>query len=319
MNTYTPTAALYDLRNQRARILVVDDQPVNIRAIHQIFADDHDVFMATNGEQAIAFCQKTPPDMVLLDVMMPGMDGLEVCSRLKRHRETQSIPVIFVTSYQHSHDETACWEAGGVDFVNKPVNPTTLRNRVRAHLSLKFQSDMLRGMAFIDGLTNIANRRCFDDKLQAEWRRCSRSGSALGLLMIDVDFFKRYNDHYGHQAGDDCLRLVALVLKSNLKRPFDLAARYGGEEFACLLPETDLVGASVTAATLEDAVRKLQIEHVKSDIAQVVTISVGASACYPNRHDTSASLVQMADSQLYLAKQRGRGQICAESSTLSAG
>lgn len=300
-----------DLGQRRGQLLVVDDQPINIHVIHQALAADHNVFAATSGEQALAFCEKTLPDLVLLDVVMPVMDGLEVCRRLKQNPDTQNIPVVFITAHQHPEEENICWAAGGVDFVNKPVNPVTLRNRVKAHLTLKFQADMLRVIAFNDGLTHIANRRYFDVRLEAEWQRCNRSGSTLALLMIDIDFFKSFNDRYGHPTGDDCLRRVAAALTANLHRPFDLAARYGGEEFVCLLPDTDLAGATAIAEKLELAVRQLGIEHLDSDVAQVITVSVGAAASRPDQSNTSALLIQQADVQLYQAKQQGRGRVCA--------
>lgn len=310
MLTPDPTFPFPALGARRGRVLVVDDQPTNIRLLHQILSAEHNIFMATNGEQALAICHKAPPDLVLLDVVMPGMDGLEVCRRLKAHPDTEAIPVIFVTGGTDMADENACWEAGGVDFVNKPVNQLTLRHRVHAHLKIKFQADALRAMAFADGLTGIANRRLFDETLDAEWRRCCRSGARLAVLMIDVDFFKRYNDRYGHQAGDDCLRRVAAALKASLSRPFDLVARYGGEEFTCLLPETDAEGALVTAQRLETAVRGLSIEHLDSDVAVVVTISVGVAVMVPLRDGEGATLVRQADAALYRAKQMGRGRVC---------
>lgn len=297
------------LSQRRGRLLVVDDQPINIQAIHQIFADTHDVFMATNGQQALDFCSRTPPDLVLLDVEMSGMDGLEVCRRLKQNVDTRSIPVIFVTANNSPDHENACWLAGGVDFVNKPVNPMTLQNRVRAHLTLKFQFDLLHDLAFVDGLTGVANRRLFDERLEAEWRRCKRSQLPLSLIMIDIDYFKLYNDHYGHQMGDDCLRAVASALKTRVLRPYDLLARYGGEEFVCLLPETDLAGATVIANALLDAVHALKIEHVRSNNNQMVSISLGVASEDFAQERSAEQLLQRADSCLYQAKRKGRAQV----------
>lgn len=302
--------AAYDLGSRRARLLVVDDQPVNIQAIYQIFAETHDVFLATSGEQALTFCRSEPPDLVLLDVVMPGMDGLEVCRRLKQQTDTQGIPVLFVTGQDQPEQEIACWEAGAVDFVSKPVNPTTLRNRVRAHLTLKFQADLLRQLASTDGLTGVANRRYFDERLEAEWRRCKRNRKSVTLIMIDVDFFKRYNDHYGHQAGDDCLRQVVGTLKASLKRPQDLVARYGGEEFVCLLPETEWADGMMIAGELEKAVRALRIEHADSSVDAVVTISLGVGSAQPGEFNEADSLIRLADTQLYRAKQEGRSRAC---------
>ena len=317
MSLYAPTPAPYDMQCRRGHVLIVDDQPSNILYIRQILAEDYDTFLAKSAEQALAFCAATPPDLVLADVMMPGMNGLELCQRLKQHSATVNIPVIFVTANQTMEDETACWNAGGVDFVSKPVNPQTIRNRVRAHLTLKFQADVLRQLAFLDGLTGIANRRYFDDRLAAECRRCSRSGTPLALIMLDVDFFKRYNDRYGHLAGDDCLRRIADTLKANLRRPYDLVARYGGEEFVCLLPDSTLAGAGEAAALLEQAVRELAIEHRDSDVADVVTISLGVAVCLPDRSFDADMLIKTADANLYKAKQAGRAQVHADSLLLA--
>ncbi|MBS7663232.1 diguanylate cyclase [Pseudomonas lalucatii] len=300
----------YDLGGRRARLLVVDDEPVFVRLIHQLFSAEHEVFMATSSEQALDICAHSAPDLILLDVVMPGMDGLELCRRLKQLPQAQAIPVIFVTARESLDEETACWAAGGVDFVNKPFNPLTLRNRVNVHLALKFQADRLREMAFVDGLTGIANRRQFEERLELEFRRSRRNGSALALLMIDVDFFKPYNDRYGHQAGDECLRRVASLLKASMSRPGDLAARYGGEEFVFLLPETNEAGARVIAQRLVDAVRQLNLEHLDSAVAAVVTISIGAAVLGPDSSESCRALVTLADAQLYRAKKQGRGRVC---------
>ena len=289
-------------------LLIVDDQPINIQALYRIFAADHRVLMATSGAKALAVCRDDPPDLVLLDVVMPEMDGYEVCARLKADDATRDILVIFVTSHTEAAEETKGLELGAVDFIAKPVNPAVVRARVKTHLSLKAQSDLLRQMVFIDGLTGVANRRCFDETLSAEWRRSMRSSSPLALLLLDVDHFKRFNDRYGHQAGDDCLRLVASAIKVHLLRPGDLAARYGGEEFACILPATDFEGAMAVAAGIEQRVRRLQIEHADSDVSNLVTLSVGVGVTVPEPSDNPQRLVALADTQLYQAKHSGRGR-----------
>ena len=211
---------------ERPRLLVVDDQPTNIQVLYQIFQADHEVFMARDGEQALAFCRNNPPpDLVLLDVVMPEMDGIEVCRQLKADPVLADIPVIFVTACSEPADETRALESGGVDFITKPVNPAVVRARVKTHLTLKAQGDVLRSLVFVDGLTGVANRRRFDEALQIEWRRCQRKGAPLALLMMDIDHFKRYNDRYGHQTGDACLQQVAATLKAGLQRGHDLVAR----------------------------------------------------------------------------------------------
>jgi diguanylate cyclase (GGDEF)-like protein len=293
---------------ERPKLLIVDDQPINIQTLYQVFAKDHQVFMATNGEQALAACRDKQPDLLLLDVVMPGMDGYEVCAQLKRDDSTCHIPVIFVTAHNNADDETRGLEVGAVDFISKPINPAVVRARVKTHLTLKFQSDLLRQMAFVDGLTGVFNRRFFDERLDAEWRRAERNSSSLGLVLIDVDYFKRFNDRYGHQVGDDCLKQVASCLKSQLRRGGDMVARYGGEEFACILPETEFDGAMAMAAQLERAIRALAIPHADSDVSRSVTISVGVAGKNGDTIGGPAGLLALADAQLYQAKHGGRGQ-----------
>lgn len=292
----------------RPRLLVVDDQPINIQTLYQIFHADYEVFMATNGRQAIEFCRNTPPDLILLDVVMPEMNGLEVCRQVKTEPATTDIPIIFITAQSEPADETRALEAGGVDFISKPVNPAVVRARVKTHLTLKAQGDMLRSLAFIDGLTGVANRRRFDESLQAEWRRCRRSETPVALLMIDIDHFKRYNDHYGHQAGDACLQAVAATLKQRFSRSHDLVARYGGEEFTCLMPECNFVAGLAKAEELRAAVVALGIPHADSPTANVVTLSIGIGARYPSAAESPESLLAAADAALYIAKSEGRNR-----------
>ncbi|HEY4082864.1 MAG TPA: diguanylate cyclase [Burkholderiaceae bacterium] len=306
--TATPQGLL-QLLGRRPRLLVVDDQPVNIQALHQVFAADCQVLMATSGTQALALCRDKLPDLVLLDVQMPGMDGYELCAQLKADSVLSTIAVIFVTANNRPEDETRALEAGAADFITKPFNPAVVRARVRAQLTIKLQADLLREMAFVDGLTGVHNRRHFDERLDIEMQRALRSRENLGVVLADVDFFKRYNDAYGHLAGDDCLRRVARTLKNCLRRPGDVLARYGGEEFACLLPDTDLAGALAVAESMEAAVRALQMPHAQSDVAPLVTLSLGVSVTLGGRGD-AGKFVSLADEQLYKAKAQGRGRVC---------
>ena len=310
-NPLTPEVVgdvLPTLPARRPRLLVVDDQPINIQALYQAFAADHQVLMATGGEQALALCASQHPDLVLLDVVMPGIDGHEVCRRLKADAATRDIPVIFVTAHSDEAAETQGLALGAVDFISKPVNPAIVRARVRTHLTLKAQSDLLRQWVYIDGLTGVHNRRHFDERLAAEWGRAVRNGTPLSVVLLDVDFFKRYNDHYGHQAGDDCLRQLAATLRVRMKRPGDFVARYGGEEFVCLMPDTDLPGALELAQQLGAAVAALGLPHAASDVAGVVTISLGVCTKRDSAVGSAAALLREADAQLYIAKSRGRHQ-----------
>jgi len=306
--TATPQSLL-QLLGRRPRLLVVDDQPVNIQSLHQVFAADCQVLMATSGAQALALCRDKQPDLVLLDVQMPGMDGYELCVRIKTDAELSPIAVIFVTSSDRPEDETRGLEAGAADFITKPFNPAVVRARVRAQLTIKLQADLLREMAFVDGLTGVHNRRHFDEQFEMEMQRALRSRESLAVLLADVDFFKRYNDAYGHLAGDDCLRRVARALKNSLRRPGDVLARYGGEEFACILPDTGLAGALSVAENMEAAVRALQMDHSQSDVGPFLSVSLGVAVSTSGRSD-AASLLSLADEQLYKAKAQGRGRSC---------
>ncbi len=295
---------------RKPRLLIVDDQPVNIQALYQVFAADYQVFMATSGAQALGICRDKHPDLVLLDIQMPGMDGYEVCRQIKAEVELQDLPVVFVTAHSEPQAETLGLEVGAVDFISKPFNPAVVRARVKTHLTLKLQGDLLRQMVFIDGLTGVYNRRFFDERLELEFQRAKRSGSTLSLMVVDVDYFKRFNDHYGHLAGDEALRAVATTLLGQLKRPGDMVSRYGGEEFACILPDTDAAGALALAGEMDSAIRAAQITHAYSDVCGFLTVSLGVASFQPDASRLAEELIVAADQQLYLAKSRGRGRAC---------
>lgn len=307
----TPVATMLDSTHGKPKLLVVDDQPINIQVMYRCFAGDYQVFMATNGEQALAICKNNPPDLILLDVVMPGLDGFEVCKRLKADETTNHIPVIFVTAHTDPAQETHGLNLGAVDFIAKPVNPDVVRARVKTHLTLKFQSDLLRKLVFLDGLTGVFNRRYFDQQITTEWGRASRNNAPLSLILLDVDFFKLFNDRYGHQAGDDALRVVSHALKACLRRPADLVARYGGEEFGCILPETSYEDALVIAHELEHKVRELAVPHASSSVDTVITISVGLATRPGSTDGDVNALLSLADSMLYKAKRTGRGRVCS--------
>ncbi|MDI1257805.1 diguanylate cyclase [Aquabacterium sp.] len=302
-------ALLLEDSGRKPKLLVVDDQPTNIQVLHRAFSADYQVFMATNGPQALSVCRDQHPDLVLLDVVMDGMDGHEIYRQIKADPAISDTPVIFVTAHNDPLQETQGLELGAVDFISKPINPDVVRARVKTHIKLKLQSDLLRKLVFVDGLTGVFNRRYFDHRLSTEWLRASRSKSSLALILIDVDHFKRYNDRYGHQAGDDCLKKVAQALLRGLHRPADVVVRYGGEEFACLLPETELAGAMQVAHHLEQSVRDLGVVHEDSAVADRVTISLGVAVKTANSPATFEELLTTADEQLYKAKNAGRAQV----------
>lgn len=293
------------------RILVVDDAMENIQILHHALRDEHEVLFALDGPRALEMALAQLPDLILLDAMMPGMDGYQVCAALRAHPALQDIPVIFVTALTHPEDETRALEAGAVDFISKPFNVAVVRARVRSQLTIKRQADAMRELSRTDSLTGVANRRNFNHTLEAEWRRCARAGAALSLIMIDIDHFKLYNDHYGHQAGDVCLQQVGLALSSCAARPQDLLARYGGEEFVLLLPQEAQPGASVVAQRVLETLRRLQIPHAGSPTAPFVTASLGVCTVLPPFEGRSSDqLIRTADQQLYRAKQSGRDRVC---------
>ncbi len=300
-----------DERLGRPKLLLVDDQPMNIRVLHQLFRYECDVHMATGGEQAIEVCKALLPDLILLDVVMEGMDGHEVCRRLKADPLTQDIPIIFLSANGEEDDEAIGLELGAVDYIGKPFNPMIVRARVKTHLTLKRQGDYLRSMAMLDGLTGVANRRKLEARLEAAWSQACRDNGPLSLIMIDVDYFKKYNDHYGHQRGDQCLRRLAMALAATLNRPYDLLARYGGEEFACLLPDTDLAGAERVAQKMLAAVVELRIEHLASEVGPQVSLSLGVATVRASARLTPQELLRCADEQLYLSNACGRARVCA--------
>lgn len=302
------STAMRDM-TRRPMILVVDDQPANIRLLYDILRSEHDVVMATDGQTALDLCTVQMPDLLLLDLIMPGMSGEEVCRRLKEDEQTRALPIIFVTAKNNPEEEAHSLEIGAADFITKPFHPKVVLARVRTQLALRSQAEALRSLALIDALTGIANRRQFDVVIAAEWRRCARMRRPLALLMIDIDSFKRFNDRYGHQAGDECLQKLASRLRMTLQRSHDLVARYGGEEFICVLPETPAEGAVAKAVELEQAVRALAIEHETSTVGSVVTISVGVAVVVPVPDEPHANILAIADRALYMAKRAGGGQI----------
>lgn len=294
---------------RRPTVLVVDDDPAQIRILHRILKPTTRVLMAGNGPDALACCAQHKPDLVLLDLTLPGMDGFAIIEALKSDEALSAIPVIFVTAGISEEAESMCLEAGGSDYITKPVNPRVLLARVGTHLTVKFLTDELTELATRDGLTGAYNRRTFDERLASDLDRAQRSGSPLSLALIDVDHFKSYNDTYGHQAGDEVLRVIVSTMRVVLNRPGDLVARYGGEEFACLLPDTPAAGAAVPLQRIIKGITDLAIPHVHSPTRPTVTVSAGLAASTES-DGTSESLLALADARLYRAKELGRARLC---------
>ena len=292
-------------------ILIVDDVPANIQVLAEALRGEYRVKVATNGATALAIANasESRPDLILLDVMMPEMDGYEVCHKLKSTPSTQNIPVIFVTAKGDVIDEERGLQAGAVDYIIKPFHLAIVKARVSNHISLKIKTDMLETLALIDGLTGVPNRRRLDEALNNEWKRGMREQQSLAIIMSDIDFFKAYNDHYGHGAGDQCLKAVAKALFNTLNRPSDMMARYGGEEFIAVHPHTDLQGAMQMAERWRQSIEELQIPHECSAVAHHVTISLGCAAMIPSNNLTPQMLLKQADQMLYRAKKSGRNRV----------
>ena len=278
------------------------------------------VIQAADGAEAVATYERERPDLVLIDVMMPLMDGYEAARRMRAIRPDEWIPIIFLSSMEEDQDLDRAIEAGGDDYLVKPVSYVVLNAKIRAMHRIEAMRRKLLDMSSQlvaanrelelisreDSLTCIANRRCFDSHLSQELKRAARQRSELSLVLIDIDHFKRYNDRYGHQAGDDCLKQVAATLSSGCRRPADLVARYGGEEFALILPDTSLPGAAALCGLLRQAIARLAVPHADSDVSAFVTMSQGIASAIPGTQATSQSLIERADLALYRAKHEGR-------------
>ena len=291
----------------RPTILVVDDEPINIKLIDDALKHQYRVICAMNGKQALSVArEQIQPDLILLDVLMPDMDGYDVCSELKHDPLTEHIPVIFITSLEDENDETRGFEVGAVDFIRKPIRRAIVQARIKLHLELKSQMDFHARRSLIDGLTEIANRRRLMEHLSLELRRAQRNKSNLSLIMLDIDFFKLFNDNYGHIAGDDCLKLVAEIVHQRMKRPNDLVGRYGGEEFVCVLPDTDFEGAEGMCKLLLDSIRQLEVPHKFSKVSDILTISIGSVTTIPSSATVREDLLKAADDALYESKHSGR-------------
>jgi diguanylate cyclase (GGDEF)-like protein len=291
------------------RLLIVDDQPANIRVMAEALGDQYDLFFATSGSKALEIASSAGVELVLLDVVMPDLDGFEVCRRLKSDERTSRIPVIFVTAREETSDEARGFDVGAVDYITKPIRPPVVQARVRTQLELKQARDLLETLASVDALTGIGNRRRFDNGLDEEWRRAARNGSWFSLAILDVDHFKRFNDAYGHARGDECLRAIAQAITVVARRPGDLAARYGGEEFGIILPETDPAAMAAVMKHLLSAVHSLGIAHAASPSGTQVSVSVGAVSVIASANQEPAAVLETADRLLYEAKENGRNRV----------
>jgi diguanylate cyclase (GGDEF)-like protein len=294
---------------KRASILIVDDSLLNLKFLERIIIDDYEVFSAQNGTDALALAIQHIPDLVLLDIVMPGMSGYDVLQALRANPITKDIPVIFITGLTGEQDEERGLMMGAADYITKPFRNAIVKARIRTQIAFIRQKKEIEQLSLMDSLTNIPNRRRLELQLSIAWDYAVREQGPISILMLDVDKFKVYNDTYGHQQGDELLKSLSRVLSKNIKRGEDLVARYGGEEFIILLP----------GAKLDDAIEVA--EHIRSDVADMVvltkdgkvtkaTISIGVASICPFCGDTSDNLIAAADEKLYRAKNEGRNRVC---------
>ncbi|MEH2290998.1 PleD family two-component system response regulator [Nostoc sp.] len=295
-------------------VLIVDDEPF-IRLILRNFLEreGYQIAEAQNGIEAINVFNQLHPDIVLLDAMMPDMDGFECCTQLEVLDCNKHTPVLMITGLDDQESVDRAFAVGAIDFVTKPIHWPVLRQRVKrliqqSQLQQKLEAANLelQRLVTIDVLTQVANRRGFEEYFSQEWQRLKREQRPLSLILCDVDFFKLYNDTYGHRAGDRCLQKIAQAFKDIIKRPGDLVARYGGEEFAVILPNTDTKGTTHVADIICHAVRTLAIPHQNSQVSSHVTISVGFTTEIPQPDSDLEEMIAAADQALYKAKAAGR-------------
>lgn len=315
-----------------SNILIVDDVPTNLTILAQTLRDQgFTVWVATSGNAALKQLAHGLPDLILLDIQMPGMNGLETCAKLKADLRTQDIPVIFMSALSEQANKVEGLSLGAVDYITKPFQEAEVLARVKVHLSIReltqnLQREIeerkrveaelakanasLHRLAHIDGLTQVANRYRFDQDMEQVWRRLQRDHEPLSLILCDVDYFKLFNDHYGHQVGDDCLRQVALAIQKAVHRPDDLVARYGGEEFAIVLPSTHAQGAEQVALGILSKIAELNIPHEFSTVSPQITLSLGIATVIPKSEQSLDGLIELTDKALYRAKEEGRNTYC---------
>ena len=294
----------------RPVILIVDDQPDNIHVLSRLLSDDYEILVATSGRKALEICSEPYlPDVLLLDINMPDKNGYDVCRQLKADSRTKAIPIIFITALSDAADEERGFLIGASDYITKPFQAAVVKVRVRNQVNLKIQAAALEKLAYMDILTTIPNRRTYETNLPKIWNNCRREKQFLTVIMVDIDYFKAFNDHYGHGAGDECLRRVAQALQATVQRSFDSVSRYGGEEFVAVIPNSDRMNAGKIADKMRIAVEDLQIPHEFSSNADHVTISLGCATLVPSGDTTAEELVRKADRALYRAKAAGSNQV----------
>ena len=306
-----------------AKLLIVDDHKETRMFLRSAMRQDgYQVIDAQTGEECLALAQQESPDMILLDAKMPGMDGFSCCTQLKATLQDQCPPILMMTGLTDHRSIDKAFSVGAIDYATKPINISALTHRVQRVLRerelmrqlaavnqlLVTANRELQHIARVDKLTQLANRHSLEEVIVKEWGRLARYQRSLGIIFCDIDFFKQYNDLYGHLAGDCCLKDISKILRLSIMRAADFIARYGGEEFVILLPETDAPGTMEVAKRIHTKIKDAAIPHQGSQVASIVTLSIGVTSVIPKKTDDPNHFLDLADRALYEAKTKGRNQ-----------
>ncbi|MDR2532423.1 MAG: diguanylate cyclase [Oscillospiraceae bacterium] len=302
------------MEDKKNSVLIVDDERANIMALTLILSPEYTVYAAKNGTGAIEVAKEHSPDVILLDILMPDMDGYEVLAALKSYDETCDIPVIFVTGLANSDEEEKGLRVGAADYISKPFRPAIIKLRVNNQIQIQNQIKMIRQLSMTDQLTSVPNRRNFDYRMSLEWNHAKRNKIPLSIFIIDVDNFKHYNDRFGHLQGDVALQFIAKTILQSLRRSNDFTARWGGEEFVVLLPATSEAGAMEVAELIRGNIKGTVISCADSE-AETVTVSVGINTLVPDNEQSMNDFIEGADKALYNAKAAGKNRVCVYEST----
>jgi len=291
------------------KILIVDDEKMNLISLAHFLKQEYEIVIASSGASAITEAEEQMPDMILLDIVMPDMSGFDVLIKLKDSVKTMNIPVVFITGLDNVEDEEKGLTLGAVDYITKPFNQNLVKARIKTHLRMSDYIRTIEKLCMLDALTGLPNRRGFDTRMEAEWGRAFREKKPLGLIILDIDNFKHYNDTYGHPQGDNLLQTIGSLLLKTLHRSSDIAVRWGGEEFCIILPDTDMSGTLKIAEQVRLNVMETSISNAEN-IKTSVTISLGAASKIPEGDEQVISFIEEVDKLLYTAKKNGKNMTC---------
>ncbi|TWX74197.1 diguanylate cyclase domain-containing protein [Colwellia sp. C1TZA3] len=291
---------------QSYTLLCIDDESINLKVLASIFKDHYNVVACKSAKQGFQLALQENPDIILLDVLMPEENGFELMEKLKKHPKLTSIPVIFITGLQEVEDEEKGLMLGACDYIQKPFNYSIVRARVNTHLEIIRQNNLLKNIALFDSLTELPNRRKWLQDSNESWLCARQTRSAMVYGIIDVDHFKKYNDHYGHPQGDVVLRKIAQTIKRNLYDYNGAVFRCGGEEFHFYFPVVTSCTASTVLSICLNSITELAIEHHAVDTGCHVSVSIGAIQVIPHNNLTVDQVMQQADERLYLVKKDHR-------------